>query len=59
LTIERLLDEKRSFDLATQFEKLGTENEETGWKKPCLFSMTQCEYIATDLDISSRAGNDR
>jgi hypothetical protein len=38
LTIERLLDEKRSFDLATQFEKLGTESEETGWKKPCAFT---------------------
>ncbi|KAF4554157.1 Hypothetical protein D9617_5g070340 [Elsinoe fawcettii] len=33
-TIEKLLEEKRTFDLSTRFEKLGTEDEATatGWK---------------------------
>ena len=34
LTLEILLEEKRQFDLTTQFERLGTENNVvTGWKQ--------------------------
>lgn len=33
-TIEKLLEEKKSFDLSVQFEKLGTDEDgtNTGWK---------------------------
>ncbi|KAK5126556.1 hypothetical protein LTR85_009490 [Meristemomyces frigidus] len=34
LTLEVLLEEKKSFDLSAQFEKLGTEDGVGGWKKP-------------------------
>jgi len=37
LTLETLLEEKKTFDLATQFEKLGTEDAETAWTKTCMF----------------------
>ena len=32
--MERLLEEKKTFDLSLQFEKLGTEEEALGWKEP-------------------------
>ncbi len=34
LTIEKILEEKKLFDLSVRFEKLGTGNEKKGWSKP-------------------------
>ena len=34
LTLESLLDEKKTFDIAVKFEKLGVEDAESGWRKP-------------------------
>ena len=31
LTIEKILEEKRVFDLSVNFEKLGTDEEERRW----------------------------
>lgn len=36
LTLEKLLEEKKAFDMTTQFEKLGTDDTATGWTKPCM-----------------------
>ncbi|KAI9741014.1 MAG: hypothetical protein M1834_002725 [Cirrosporium novae-zelandiae] len=33
-TIEKILDEKRIYDLNVNFEKLGTANEDYSWKLP-------------------------
>jgi hypothetical protein len=34
LTIEALLEEKKTFDIATKFEKLGVEDAAAGWRLP-------------------------
>jgi hypothetical protein len=34
LTLETLLEEKKTFDLSVRFEKLGTDDGERGWTKP-------------------------
>ena len=34
LTLETLLEEKRAYDLSSQFEKLGVDEGEIGWAKP-------------------------
>ncbi|KAI5371162.1 Putative WD40/YVTN repeat-like-containing domain superfamily [Septoria linicola] len=34
LDLETLLDEKKNFDIAVKFEKLGLEDENTGWRQP-------------------------
>lgn len=34
LTLETLLEEKKTFDLSSQFEKLGTDDSEHGWTEP-------------------------
>ena len=34
LTLETLLEEKRTFDLRVKFEKLGNEDVATGWRQP-------------------------
>ena len=37
MTIESVLEEKRVFDVGRDFEKLGLEDEDNGWKEPCTF----------------------
>lgn len=34
LTIEGLLEEKKSFDIAVRFEKLGMKEGDDGWSQP-------------------------
>jgi len=31
LTLEKVLEEKKTFDLSIRFEKLGTDEEQKGW----------------------------
>jgi hypothetical protein len=40
LTIEKILEEKRTFDMSLQFERLGTDDGAHGWSQhgKCLFS---------------------
>jgi hypothetical protein len=35
LSIEKILEEKKTFDLSVNFEKLGVSDKETGWRQPC------------------------
>ena len=42
--MEKLLDEKRNFDVAVKFEKLGVEDSNESWTKngmPCLKKMAR------------------
>lgn len=39
LTLETLLDEKKTFDVAVKFEKLGVENASSGWTNPGKYAM--------------------
>ncbi|KAK5005104.1 hypothetical protein LTR39_006010, partial [Cryomyces antarcticus] len=34
LTIEKILEEKKTFDLSVSFEKLGKDDDEKGWRLP-------------------------
>lgn len=34
MTIEQILQEKKSFDLSVNFEKLGVQDKERGWLAP-------------------------
>jgi hypothetical protein len=48
LTIEKILEEKRTFDMSLQFEKLGTDEGAHGWSKHCNrldFCFAEVQYI--------------
>jgi len=51
LTLETLLEEKKTFDLATQFEKLGTEDGKTGWSKICKLILLGDLIVGSGLTI--------
>ncbi|KAF2206657.1 hypothetical protein CERZMDRAFT_89147 [Cercospora zeae-maydis SCOH1-5] len=50
LDLETLLDEKKNFDIAVKFEKLGVEDANTGWKQPA-------PTIAKEIDVLPSTSN--
>lgn len=48
LTLETLLEEKKTFDLSVRFEKLGVEDGNTGWKSPSNYASER--HVEHDSD---------
>lgn len=48
LTIEKILEEKRTFDMSLQFERLGTDEGAHGWGqhgRQLMFLFAEAQYI--------------
>ncbi|EME88072.1 uncharacterized protein MYCFIDRAFT_55082 [Pseudocercospora fijiensis CIRAD86] len=53
LTIETLLEEKKTFDVSIRFEKLGVEDANVGWSRPAPSTATQIDVLPTASNILS------
>ncbi|KAK5132086.1 hypothetical protein LTR08_000336 [Meristemomyces frigidus] len=55
LTLETLLEEKKSFDLNAHFEKLGVEDGERGWSQPAPTTAHVVKTLPSSSNILSTA----
>ncbi|KAK4507668.1 hypothetical protein PRZ48_001403 [Zasmidium cellare] len=53
LTLEKLLDEKKNFDVAVKFEKLGLEDVNSGWTKNAPSTAHEVTGLPTSSNILS------
>jgi hypothetical protein len=44
VTIDQILQEKKTFDLSLSFEKLGTDDGEKGWRNPGEYHAKYCRW---------------
>ncbi|KAF2815422.1 WD40 repeat-like protein [Mytilinidion resinicola] len=51
LTIEKILEEKKTYDLSVNFEKLGVGDEETGWRQPSPSTPTVVTTLPSNSNI--------
>ncbi|KAF2205868.1 hypothetical protein GQ43DRAFT_445699 [Delitschia confertaspora ATCC 74209] len=53
VTIEQILEEKKKYDLTVQFEKLGVEDEDKGWRIPAPSKSTVLDMLPSASNILS------
>ncbi|PPJ52544.1 hypothetical protein CBER1_10180 [Cercospora berteroae] len=53
LDLETLLEEKKNFDIAVKFEKLGVEDDNTGWRKPFPANAKEIDVLPSTSNILS------
>ncbi|KAM3416090.1 hypothetical protein BST61_g9571 [Cercospora zeina] len=53
LDLETLLEEKKNFDIAVKFEKLGVEDANTGWKQPAPAIAKEIDTLPSTSNILS------